>query len=86
MIVRLRVREVAREKGISQGKLSRIADVDIKTVSKVFKGQNPDIRISTLFKFANALGVLPCDLFVQDSSLRDHFMVSISEHSVLRVF
>lgn len=65
-MVRLRVKEIAKEKGFSQGRLSRVADVDIKTISKIFQEHNPDIRVSTLVKLADALGVSPCDLFTRE--------------------
>ena len=36
MAVRLRVKEVAREKGISMGKLHRQADVSYKTIKRIY--------------------------------------------------
>lgn len=65
-MIRLRVKEVAQEKGISQGKLSRMADVDPKSVSLIFHNPNSDIRLSTLDRLAKALGVSPCELIVQE--------------------
>ncbi len=40
MAVRLHVKEVAKEKGISMGKLQRDADVAYNTVKRIFK--DPD--------------------------------------------
>ncbi len=37
MAVRLRVKEVAKEKGMSMGKLQRDADVAYNTVKRMFK-------------------------------------------------
>ena len=37
MVVRLRVKEVAKEKGVGIGKLQRSADVAYNTVKRMFK-------------------------------------------------
>ena len=37
MAVRLRVKEVAKEKGISMGKLQRDADIAYNTIKRMFK-------------------------------------------------
>ncbi len=62
-MIRLRVKEVARSKGISQGKLSRLADVNLTTIQNIYK--NPveaNITLYTLDKIAKALEADPCDL------------------------
>ena len=61
-MITLKVKEIAQSKGISQGKLSRIADVDIKTVRRVLRNPSEVITIETLDKLANALQVHPCEL------------------------
>ena len=57
MAVRLRVREVAKEKGISQGKLARSADIDTKTLQRIYRHPTSIITTETLDKLAKALGV-----------------------------
>ena len=62
-MIRLKVKEVARRKGISQGKLSRLSDVNLTTIQNIYK--NPveaNITLYTLDKLAKALEVDPCEL------------------------
>jgi DNA-binding Xre family transcriptional regulator len=61
-MVRLRVKEVAQEKGISQGKLSRSSDVDIKTLQKIYRYPTSIVTTETLDKLAKALRVSVRDL------------------------
>lgn len=62
MVVRLRVKEVAKEKGISMGKLQRDADVAYNTVKRIFKDPFYVTTTETLGKLARALGVSPGEL------------------------
>jgi DNA-binding Xre family transcriptional regulator len=57
MAVKLKVKEIAKEKGISQGKLSRSADVDIKTLQRIYRQPTTIVTTETLGKLAKALGV-----------------------------
>ncbi len=70
MAVRLRVKEVAKEKGISMGKLQRDADVAYNTVKRMFKDPYYVTTTETLGKLAKALGVSPGELIeeVPDAS------------------
>ena len=61
-MIRLKVKEVATAKGLSQSKLSRWADVDIATVRRIFRDPAINITLETLNRLANALGVDPCEL------------------------
>jgi transcriptional regulator with XRE-family HTH domain len=64
MRLRLRVREVAIEKGFSMGKLERAAGLSHPTVRDVWrKPDEKDISLSTLAKLATALGVHAYELF-----------------------
>jgi len=56
-MIRLRVKEIAQERGIGQGKLQRMADMDIKTVRKIYRDPYTIITTETLAKLAKALGV-----------------------------
>ncbi len=62
MVVRLRVKEVAKEKGIGIGKLQRSADVAYNTVKRMFKDPYYVTTTETLGKLARALGVPPGEL------------------------
>jgi DNA-binding Xre family transcriptional regulator len=70
MVVRLRVKEVAKEKGFSMGKLQRDADVAYNTVKRMFKDPFYITTTETLGKLARALGAPPGDLIeeIPDSS------------------
>jgi DNA-binding Xre family transcriptional regulator len=61
-MIRLRVKEVAQGKGISQGKLQRRADMDIKTIRKMYRDPFVIINTDTLARLAKALGVPTCEL------------------------
>jgi len=56
------VKEVAKEKGFSMGKLQRDADVAYNTVKRMFKDPYYITTTETLGKLARALGVSPGDL------------------------
>ena len=62
MAVRLRVKEVAKEKGISMGKLQRDADIAYNTIKRMFKDPYYITTTETLGKLAKALGVSPGEL------------------------
>jgi DNA-binding Xre family transcriptional regulator len=62
MTIRLRVKDIAKEKGISMGKLQRDADVAYNTVKRIFKDPYYVTTTETLGKLARALGVSPGEL------------------------
>ncbi len=62
MAVRLRVREVAQEKGIGMGKLQRMSDVAYNTVRRIYIYPFDTTTTETLGKIARALGVPPGEL------------------------
>lgn len=61
-MIRLRVKEIAEAKGISQNRLSHLAVLDIKVIRKMY--QNPTASFTTyaLSKVARALDVDVTDL------------------------
>lgn len=72
MTVRLRIKEIAREKGISMGKLQRDADVAYNTIKRMFKNPYYITTTETLGKLAKALGVSPGELIEEvEDQLRD---------------
>jgi transcriptional regulator with XRE-family HTH domain len=62
-MVRLKIKEIAREKHISMGKLSRQSDVNYRTIQRIFNEPNYMPTVQTLEKIARALGVPIGDLF-----------------------
>ena len=59
---RLRIRELAEARGISMGKLSRIADVDRTTVKRLYDDPRYSPNLDTLWRVAKALRVTLNDL------------------------
>ena len=57
MEIRLKVKEVATQKGFNQSSLSRAANVDFKTVKRIFQDPTRDVSLSTVVKIAWALNV-----------------------------
>jgi transcriptional regulator with XRE-family HTH domain len=51
------VKEIAQAKGISQGRLARLSDVDYKTIQRIYREPTREITTTTLDKIAKALGV-----------------------------
>jgi transcriptional regulator with XRE-family HTH domain len=68
-MVRLRVKEIAKEKGISMGKLSRSADITYRTIQRIYNEPDYVPTIPTLEKIAKALGVNISELFIDDPSV-----------------
>lgn len=59
-MIRLKVKEVAKQKNFSQGKLARRADLDVQTLQKIYRTPTSDMidmKLSTLDKLAKALDV-----------------------------
>ena len=54
-MLRLRVKEIAQQQGLGQGKLARMADVDIKTLARIYKNPYAEVSTVTLEKLARAL-------------------------------
>ena len=52
------IRKLRRAKGISQDRLSKLADLSLNSVVNIEVGNNPNPTIETLDKIAKALGVL----------------------------
>lgn len=61
-MIRLRVKEIAEAKHMTMTRLSKIADVDYKTVRKIFRDPQAEIGLSTLDKLSWALRVEPAAL------------------------
>jgi transcriptional regulator with XRE-family HTH domain len=57
------IRKLRQEKGISQDRLSKDADLALNTIVKIETGENPNPTVETLEKIAKALGVTAGELF-----------------------
>jgi DNA-binding Xre family transcriptional regulator len=68
VVIRVRLREIAQEKGISQSKLMRKADVDIRTIQRLYRDPHTNITLATLEKLAIALECDVCELIVREES------------------
>lgn len=56
-MIRLKIKEVAAIKGVSQRKLSLRSEVDIKTIQKIYRYPYSIVTTETLDKLAKVLGV-----------------------------
>jgi DNA-binding Xre family transcriptional regulator len=62
-MIRLKVKEVAEKRKVGIGRLSRLADIDIKTLRRIYREpENANTRLETLNKLAYALKVDARDL------------------------
>jgi len=68
MTVRLRVKEVAKERGFSMGRLSRLSNVAYNTIKRIYDDRNYSPTVNTLMRIAKTLDVSIADLVedVQD--------------------
>src|SRR5215831_1343660 len=57
IMVRLRVKEIAKQKGVSMGKLSRASDVAYRTIQRIYNDPDYMPTIPTLERIARVLGV-----------------------------
>jgi DNA-binding Xre family transcriptional regulator len=84
-MIRLRLEEVAKAKGISMTRLSRISDVEYRTVRKIFRNPEAEIGMTTLDKLCWALHATPAELIeykrTPPESLRDIYSDDDSEHT-----
>ena len=62
-MVRIRLKEVLREKHISMGKLSRISDVSFNTIRRISNDPTYSPTLNTLERIARALNVPIADLY-----------------------
>lgn len=65
MMIRLRVQEIAVQKGISMRKLASTADIAYNTLRTIYRDPYRQITTTTLEKLAKALGV-PATELIED--------------------
>ncbi len=63
---RLRIKELLQEKQVTQGKLSRGADVPPNTIRRMINDPNYNPTAATLLRVAGYLGVKLDDLYTND--------------------
>jgi transcriptional regulator with XRE-family HTH domain len=68
-LIRLRVKEIALARGLTQGGLSRKADIDVKMLRRIFRNPTEIVTTETLDKLAIALNVDASLLIESDPSL-----------------
>src|SRR6266700_114184 len=62
-MLRLKVKEIAEQKGYNQSTLSRASDVPINTIRRIWRNPYYEVRLATLNKIAVVLEVPTTDLF-----------------------
>ena len=68
IMIRLRVREVAEEKGISMRKLAASADIAYNTLRTIYRNPYRQVTTTTLGRLAQALNVPVIELIEEVSS------------------
>jgi transcriptional regulator with XRE-family HTH domain len=61
-IISANIRKLRQKSGISQDRLSKIADLSLNTVVKIESGKNPNPTIKTLARIAKSFNVKLDDL------------------------
>jgi len=61
-MLRLKVREEAEKQGLNMAQLARRADIDQRTLRRIYRDPTQEISTHVLAKLASALGVAPSDL------------------------
>lgn len=61
-MIRLRVKEIAEKQGLNISQLARKADLDRRTIARIYKDPTQEISTLVLDKLATALNVSPGDL------------------------
>ena len=59
---RLKIKEIAESKGYNMSTLSRDADVPFNTIRRAWRNPHYEIKLATLHKIAQTLGVSTADL------------------------
>ena len=61
-MIRLKIREVAQQKGFSMSRLSRESNMAYKTIQTIWRDPYHEVTTTTLNKLARTLGVDPWEL------------------------
>ncbi|WP_112431930.1 helix-turn-helix domain-containing protein [Thermogemmatispora tikiterensis] len=71
MPIRIKIREIAQKKGIGQSRLSRLADMDIHMIQRLYRDPYANITLATLEKLSRALRVDPSELIELEPPLEE---------------
>ncbi len=66
-MVRLRIKEVAQEKGYTMNGLSRASDVSFNTIKRLWKNPYTGVTVETLTKIARVLQVEISELVEEEN-------------------
>lgn len=61
-VMRLKVKEIAEKKGVNMSQLARHADIDIRTLRRIYHNPTSEVSTATLSKIATALSCSVRDL------------------------
>ena len=61
-MIRLKVKDEAEKQGLNMAQLARKADIDQRTLRRIYRDPTQEISTLVLGKLATALGVSPVDL------------------------
>lgn len=61
-MIRLKVKEIAEKQGLNMAQLARKADIDQRTLRRIYRDPIQEISTLVLGKLATALGIPPGDL------------------------
>ena len=61
-MIRLKVKEEAEKQGLNMAQLARKADIDQRTLRRIYSDPTQEISTLVLGKLATALGVSPANL------------------------
>jgi putative transcriptional regulator len=56
-MIRLRVKEIAQQRGISQRRLAKLTDMDVRHIQRILRDPTASITMRTLDRLAQALNV-----------------------------
>ena len=70
-MIRLKIKEIADEQGITMTKLSHRSEISFNTIKSIYRNPYRTINTDTLERLAIALGVTPVDLieYIPGSSI-----------------
>jgi transcriptional regulator with XRE-family HTH domain len=66
--VRLRVQELAKQKGLSDLELAHLAQVDVRVIRRMWANQYEHLLLHQLVRVAEALGVPTCELIEEENN------------------
>jgi DNA-binding Xre family transcriptional regulator len=61
-MIRLKVKEVAEKQGLNLSQLARKADIDSRTLRRIYQDPTKEVSTAIVAKLAGALGIASTDL------------------------